>query len=135
MLTAIEKLDLSFPGLEAQVGVWFDQGISVRKAQELLRAKYQVLVPRATLGSFRAKRWAPKREALRQKLMTAVASPEVFGGARIKACLVECSIQAKARALFYPALEPYFRPGKSRRIGASSCASAQHDAWGLKGAV
>ena len=68
LLSAIEKLDERFPGLEAQVGVWFGQGIGVRKVVELLRAKYQVSVPRATLGNFRARRWAPRHEALRQKL-------------------------------------------------------------------
>lgn len=56
--TRIEQLDRQFPGLADQVRAWFNHGISSEKVAARLWERYQVRIPAATVGSFRARRWA-----------------------------------------------------------------------------
>lgn len=80
----IEKLDQRFPGLANQVRQWFNEGVTVRKVEELLALRYNVRVPRPTIGRFRARRWVPERELSREKRITAAAIGELLRELQLK---------------------------------------------------
>lgn len=77
MLMKIEKLDHQFPGLADSVRNWFAQGISAQKVSDLLREKYKVSVPRTDIAYFRARRWVPELELLREKRIAAQVAQEM----------------------------------------------------------
>jgi hypothetical protein len=60
-LTEIEMLDGRFPGLATRTRVMLDQGVTVRKIAENLRAHYPAPVTDGHVRSFRLKRWGPAK--------------------------------------------------------------------------
>ena len=93
VLTQVEKFDVRFPGLADQVRAWFDQGIPIRKAAELLLEHYGVSVPGTTLGNFRKRRWAPDRELLRKKKIAGRAAQEIALERAIAASLARADLE------------------------------------------
>ena len=102
MLTRIERLDQSYPGLADQVRVWFDRGVHVRKVVELLREHHHLCVARSTVGNFRARRWACEREARHNEAARRQAALEVTRELEMKDSpeAPTASLQAKVRSLF-----------------------------------
>lgn len=80
MLTQIEKLDGSHPGLATQVRVWFDCGVIADDIPKRVREKFGVSITAKMAEGFRSKRWAPEKELIRLKLIITKAAIEAFGG-------------------------------------------------------
>jgi hypothetical protein len=102
-LSTIEKLDQRFPGLASRVRVWFDQGAPVLKVCELLSEQYNVSVPRATVGNYRARRWLREREARIRAIARRRAALEVLRELEMKDSpeVSTAPLQAKVRSLFF----------------------------------
>ena len=103
MAKRIEELDQRFPGLADKVRTWFNQGVPVRKVADLLFEQYQVAVPRATVGNFRARCWAPERELANRKRMTQIAIEEILRELEMKDSPVvsTASVRAKLISFFF----------------------------------
>ena len=86
-LTRIERLDAQIPGLAEQVGTWFAQGLPVRRVAVLLFERYHLSLPPRTVGNFRARRWVPEQERLREKRLEALAAQEVAREREVRAAL------------------------------------------------
>ena len=76
-LTLIEKHDKRFPGLAAQVNLWFEQGLTALAIANLLEDRYNVPVTESSVSSYRCRRWVRKREARAQQRLDALAMEEV----------------------------------------------------------
>ena len=74
--TLIEKLDRRYPGLAAQVNLWFEQGLDALAIANLLEDRYHVPVTESSVGSYRCRRWVRKREARAQQRLNAQARGE-----------------------------------------------------------
>jgi hypothetical protein len=92
LLTSIEKLNRRFPGLLRKVMRWLDEGTSARQIKELLRERYGVSVPKSTVGYFRTHRWVPRREAIRERTLTALAHQEVLREKALRKALVASAV-------------------------------------------
>jgi 5'-3' exonuclease len=116
-LTKIEQLDESYPGLADNVRKWFDHGVQVRKVAELLFQQYNVCVPRATIGNFRARRWACEREGRHRAAIRREAVEEVCRELAMKDSpeTPTASLQTKVRSLLNPDVSVAFKPAVLNR--------------------
>jgi hypothetical protein len=79
ILTKIERLNGSHPGLATDARILLDQGLSAKKVAEVLNEKYLVRISRSAVGKFRTDRWGPELDLLREKVLTAKAFVEQLG--------------------------------------------------------
>jgi hypothetical protein len=80
VLTEIEKLDGSYPGLGTKVRICLDQGIPVRQLQKMINKEYGVSVTKDMVAYFRTNRWGPLKDRIETEAVTVKAIIEAVGG-------------------------------------------------------
>lgn len=86
-LTKIEKLEGQFPGLADDVRKWLARGVACDEIAGLLSEKYPVPVSPSQVKIFRAHRWVPEQELLREKRIAVLAAQMVASEREVKAAL------------------------------------------------
>lgn len=76
-LTKLEKVDQQLPGLADDVRKWFAQGISCTRIAALIAERYPISLSRTPVARFRARRWVPEQERLREKRIELLAAQEL----------------------------------------------------------
>jgi len=80
VLTEIEKLDGSHPGVVSAANGWFDQGNPASGLPAKLAKCYGVSITEHMANGYREHRWVPHKELLALKVATIKAAVEAFGG-------------------------------------------------------
>jgi len=80
VLTKIEKLDGSHPGLGTKVRVCLDQGVTVRELPKMIKKEFSVSVSRDMVQYYRKNRWAPLRDRIEDEAVAVKAIIAAVGG-------------------------------------------------------
>lgn len=80
VLTKLECLDGSYPGLATDARMLFDRGISSERVSAAISQKYHVALTKTASEKYRAKRWRPEREATQKQVEAGRAIWEMLGG-------------------------------------------------------
>lgn len=80
VLTELEKLDGSHPGLLVKVKQWFDQGTIAAEIPQLIHDEFGLSVTETMAENYRSKRWAPEKERIEARKEAADAAIQAFGG-------------------------------------------------------
>lgn len=80
VLTQIEKLDGSHPGIGTKVRVLLDSGIPVRKIPKMVQQQFGVSVTKDMVGYYRTNRWAPLRDRIQAEAVAVKSILEAVGG-------------------------------------------------------
>src|SRR5271157_327919 len=80
VLTEIEKLDGSYPGLGTKVRICLDRGVPVRKLQKMINQEYGVSVTKDMLAYYRTNRWGPLKDRVQSEVVAVKTIMEIVGG-------------------------------------------------------
>ena len=80
VLTDVQKVDGSYPGVASAVRGLLDQGQSAEKIAERVNQVFGTSVNDSAVGQFRTKVWVPEKELVALKIVTIKSAVEAFGG-------------------------------------------------------
>jgi len=80
VLTQVEKLDGSHPGVGTKVRVLLDRGIPVRKIPKMVQRQFGVSLTKDMVAYYRTNRWGPLRDRIQDESVAVKAIIEAVGG-------------------------------------------------------